>query len=101
MSATGGFITGFGGIIAMPFTIPTEFALLIYLQLRMVGAIAYLYGHDIQSDRIISIVGISLCGNKANDILQEVFLKELMISYVTFRVTEELFFSIFHNNVPQ
>lgn len=75
MSAIGGFITGFAGVIAMPVTLPAELAVLIYLQLRMVGAIAYLYGHDIQSERVISMAGLSLCGNKATEILHEVGIK--------------------------
>lgn len=75
VTAAGGFIAGIGGLVAMPVTLPADFALSIYFQLRMVGAIAYLYGHDIQSDPVISMAGLSLCGNKATEILQQVGIK--------------------------
>lgn len=49
---TSGFITGLGGLITLPVTIPTNASGVLYVQLRMIAAIAYMGGFDIQSDQV-------------------------------------------------
>lgn len=71
-AAVGGFVTGLGGLITMPVAIPADIAQSFYIQLRMVGAIAHLYGHDIQSEEIKTVSIVSLCGvNQATEILKK------------------------------
>lgn len=45
-AATSGFLTGLGGIVTLPVAIPTNVASVMYVQLRMITAIAYLGGYD-------------------------------------------------------
>ncbi|EHQ92328.1 EcsC family protein [Desulfosporosinus youngiae] len=70
--ATSGFISGLGGIIALPVAIPANISSVMYVQIRMIAAIAYMGGYDIKDDRVKSLVYICLLGNAGKDILKEV-----------------------------
>ncbi|MEN9919262.1 MAG: hypothetical protein RL662_1698 [Bacteroidota bacterium] len=74
-AATGGFMTGLGGFAMMPFSIPANVAGVIYIQIRMITAIAYMGGHDIESDRVKSLVYLSMIGNGAKEILKDLGIK--------------------------
>lgn len=71
-AGTSGFLTGLGGIITMPVTIPANVASVIFVQMRMIAAIAYIGGHDIKDDRVKALVYACLTGNAAKDILKDV-----------------------------
>lgn len=70
-----GFWLGLPGSVSAPFTIPADIAQSMYIQLRMVAAIAHLYGHDIQSDQVRTCALICLCGSKATDVLAAAGIK--------------------------
>jgi hypothetical protein len=67
-----GFITGFGGLPAMPITIPANLASVLYVQIRMIAAIAYMGGHDLKNDKVQSLVYACLTGNAAKDVLKDI-----------------------------
>ena len=69
--ATSGFISGLGGIITLPVAIPANIASVMYVQIRMIAAIAYMGGYDIEDDRVKSLVYVCLLGNASKDILKE------------------------------
>lgn len=71
-AGTSGFLTGLGGIITLPIAIPANFASVIYVQIRMIAAIAYMAGYDLKDDKVKSLVFICLTGNTAKDILKDV-----------------------------
>lgn len=71
-AGTSGFITGLGGLITMPITIPANITSVIYVQIRMIAAIACLGGHDLKDDRVKTLVYACLTGNVAKDILKDV-----------------------------
>lgn len=74
-AATSGFVTGLGGIAVMPLTVPANIASVIYVQIRMITAIAYMGGHDINDDRVKSLVYISMAGNGAKELLKDISIK--------------------------
>lgn len=76
-SATG-FLTGLGGIITLPITIPTNVGVNLYVQARMSAAIAYMGGYEIYHDKVKTMVYLSLAGNAANEVLKEVGVKIAM-----------------------
>jgi len=45
---TTGFITGLGGLLTLPIAVPSALGASWVIQARMVGAIAVIYGHDLQ-----------------------------------------------------
>jgi hypothetical protein len=67
-SATTGFIFGLGG---MPVAIPADIATVLYVQIRMVAAVAIMGGYDVRDDRVKALVYTCLAGNAAKDILKE------------------------------
>lgn len=71
-AGTSGFITGLVGLITMPITIPANITSVIYVQIRMIAAIACLGGHDLKDDRVKTLVYACLTGNAAKDILKDV-----------------------------
>ena len=84
-AGTSGFLTGLGGLLLMPVSIPANLASVLFLQIRMIAAIAYLGGHDLNDDRVKSLIYLCLAGNGAKDILKDVgivFGKKLTINAI-------------------
>lgn len=44
---TSGVVTGFGGIVTMPITLPSNIGSVIYMQMRMIACTAYMGGYDL------------------------------------------------------
>lgn len=70
-AGTSGFLTGLGGLITLPVAIPANVASVMYVQLRMITAIAYLGGHDPKEDQVKTLAFACLTGNAAVDILKD------------------------------
>lgn len=73
--ATSGFLSGLGGIITLPVAIPANISSVIYVQMRMIAAIAYMGGYDIKDDSVKSLVYMCLTGNAATDIAKDIGIK--------------------------
>lgn len=71
-AATSGFLTGVGGLITLPFTIPANIGSVIYVQIRMIAALAYMGGYDLKDDRVKTMIYICLVGNGAKELLKEI-----------------------------
>lgn len=71
-AGTSGFLTGLGGIITMPVTVPANIASVMYVQIRMIAAIARMCGQDLHSDKVKTMVYACLAGDAAKDILKDV-----------------------------
>lgn len=68
---TSGFITGFGGLITLPVTIPANLSSVFYVQMRMIAAIAAMGGYDVRSDQVKTFVCVCLTGTSIADLLKE------------------------------
>ena len=75
-AATSGCVTGLGGLAIMPIALPANIASVIYVQVRMIAAIAYMGGHDINDDRVKSMVYIAMAGNGAKELLKDIASKQ-------------------------
>ena len=71
-AATFGFITGLGGIIAIPVTLPSNIAGVSFVQIRMIAAIAIMNGYNVHDDRVKTMVFACLCGSAGAEILKKV-----------------------------
>ncbi len=69
-AGTSGFVTGLGGLITIPVALPANITSVIYVQIRMVAAIAKIGGYDLHDDRVKTLVLVCLAGNSAKDILK-------------------------------
>ena len=67
---TSGFLTGLGGIITLPVTIPANIGSVLYVQMRMIACIAYMCGYDTNSDQVQTLVYACLAGISVNQILK-------------------------------
>ncbi|MBI6180515.1 EcsC family protein [Serratia proteamaculans] len=74
-AGTSGFLTGLGGIITLPIAIPANITSVMYIQIRMIAAIAHMGGYDLKTDNVRALVYTCLCGNAAKDILKEAGIK--------------------------
>ena len=67
---TSGFIAGLGGLITLPVAIPANVSSVLYVQMRMVAALARMGGYDVSSDQVRTLVYVCLTGTAAADILK-------------------------------
>lgn len=72
---TSGFLTGFGGIITLPVTIPANVGSVLYVQMRMIACIAYLAGYDLKSDQVQTLVYACLAGVAVTDVIKQAGIK--------------------------
>ncbi|GJF03413.1 EcsC family protein [Pseudonocardia sp. D17] len=70
LAAASGFVTGLGGVAALPVTIPAALAGLYILAGRMSAAVAYMRGYDIDSEEVRSAVLVSLLGSSGAEVLK-------------------------------
>ena len=59
-----------GGFVSLPVAIPANLASALYIQVRMIAAIAHLRGHDIRTPQVRGLVLACLTGSKAADTLK-------------------------------
>ena len=62
---TSGFVTGFGGVITMPVTLPANVGNVMYVQMRMIACTAYMAGFDLNSDQTQTFVYACLADRKS------------------------------------
>ena len=65
-----GFLTGLGGLMALPIAVPAALGASWLIVARMTAAIAVLYGHDLRKDRVRTLVLLSVAGSGAADVLK-------------------------------
>lgn len=71
---TTGFITGLGGFVSLPIGVPSALAASWLIQARMAGAIARIYGHDLDEPRVRTMILLSLAGDVAKDAMSDLGL---------------------------
>ena len=68
---TSGFVTGFGGAITLPVTIPANVSSVLYVQMRMVACTAYLAGLKLDSDQVQTFIYACLAGVSVNEVVKQ------------------------------
>ena len=72
---TSGFITGFGGVITLPVTLPANVTSVLYVQMRMIASTAYMAGMDLNSDVTQTFVYACLAGVAVNELIKQAGIK--------------------------
>lgn len=70
-AGTAGFAAGLGGLITMPVSLPANIASTLYVQIRMIAAIAHMAGLDIKHDKVKTMIYVCLLGNGINEALKD------------------------------
>lgn len=68
---TSGFLSGLGGVITLPVSIPANLASVLYVQIRMVAAIAHIRGYDLKDDQVKTFVYVCLTGQSGTEALKQ------------------------------
>lgn len=68
-AGVGGFLTGFGGLVTMPVSLPANVLEFYTIATRMVAAIAELRGYDVKNEGARAAVLLTLVGADADDLI--------------------------------
>lgn len=77
-----GFATSFGGFATMAVGVPANITSVLYVQLRMIAAIAIMAGYDPRQDQVQTLAYTCLLGSAAGDVIKDAGIK------ITEKVTE-------------
>lgn len=72
---TSGFVTGFGGIVTLPVTLPANISSVLYVQMRMIACTAYMSGLELNSDQTQTFVYACLAGVAVNELVKQASVK--------------------------
>ena len=67
---TSGFITGLGGVLVLPISLPAAVAASWLIQARLAAAIARIYGHDLEKESVRAFMVAALVGDSVKDIVK-------------------------------
>ena len=70
-----GFLSGLGGFMTLPVTLPAGLGALYFIQIRMAMSLAELGGHSTTDDRVKGMVYASLLGQKVYPVLRSAGVK--------------------------
>lgn len=70
-----GFATSLGGFASMAVGVPANITSVLYIQLRMIVAIAIMAGYDPHNDKVQTFAYACLMGSSAGDVIKEVGIK--------------------------
>lgn len=68
---TSGFLSGLGGLLTLPLTVPANVGSVLYVQLRMIAAVAVIGGYDPSDDEVQTLAYACLTGSAAADIIKK------------------------------
>ena len=71
LAGAGGFVTGVGGLITMPVSLPANVLGFYTLATRMVAAVAELRGYDVNTPGARAAVMLSLVGGDADELMRK------------------------------
>lgn len=83
--ATFGFLTGLGGFITLPVTIPANISSVLYVQMRMIAAIAYIREYNLKDDEVKTLIYCILAGLSIENLLKSAgiqFTKKASLSLI-------------------
>ncbi|ANH38352.1 EcsC protein family protein [Nocardioides dokdonensis FR1436] len=74
-AGTAGFVTGLGGLITLPVSLPASITGSLIINARMVGSIAHLRGHDLDDPHVQAMLMLTVAGSSAQSIASEMGVK--------------------------
>lgn len=74
-TGTSGFLTGIGGILTIPVTLPANITSILYIQLRMIAAIAIMCGYDVKDDKVKTLAYSCLVATSSAEIVKNLGIK--------------------------
>lgn len=95
--ATTGFCCGIPGLMALPATLPANVTSVLYVQIRMIAAIALMGGYDLKSDKVRTMVYMCLVCNSIKEVAKQLGIavgtkitKDLIVKNVSREVIKKI-----------
>lgn len=70
-----GFVTGLGGFITMPVTLPANVGAGFLIQSHLAAAIAHVHGQDLRSEEVQTAILLCLLGNAGTEVVKQAGIK--------------------------
>lgn len=74
-AGTAGFVTGLGGLITLPVSLPAGITGSLVINARMVGSIAHLRGYDLEDPHVQAMLMLTVAGSSAQAVASELGVK--------------------------
>lgn len=74
-AGTAGFVTGLGGLVTLPVTLPASITGSLVINARMVGTIAHLRGYDLADPHTQAVLMLTVAGSSAQAAASELGVK--------------------------
>jgi uncharacterized protein (DUF697 family) len=90
---TSGFLTGLGGALTLPVSVPANLLSITYIQMTMIAAVAGIRGYDLKSDQVKTLVFMTLTGKQIMDIVKECGIKvsqRLATNYILHKLPKDI-----------
>lgn len=71
-----GFVSGIGGLLLLPATIPANLATVLFIQMRMILGIAHLAGLDIRDESVKTLVFLCLISRSPEEVFKALGVEE-------------------------
>jgi len=84
--AASGFVTGLGGVITLPVAVPANIASVLFIQMRMIAAIAIIGGYDPKDERVKAFALSCLVGSGIKNAFKEIGIelgKKIMLGQIS------------------
>ncbi len=93
---TSGFVTGLGGLMTLPLTLPANISSVLFVQVRMIATVAHMGGHDLRDDKVKALVYTCIAGSASADILKDVGIQagKGLTKTLLKKIPGEVFFEI-------
>ncbi|MBQ9394145.1 MAG: EcsC family protein [Proteobacteria bacterium] len=75
LCTSSGILTGFGGLVTLPITVPVNVGSVMFIQMRMLACIAYMSGYDIRCDQCRTLIYAALAGVQIAGLAKPAFIK--------------------------
>jgi hypothetical protein len=75
LAATTGGVTGLGGLVTLPVSVPVGVGGYYLLGARLAGAIAHLRGHDVHSEDVRTAVLVTMLGSAGTEVIKDAGIK--------------------------
>lgn len=66
-----GFLTGLGGVLTMPVTVPANIGAAFLVQSHLAAAIAHVHGHDLEAEEVQTAILLCLLGNAGAEVVKQ------------------------------
>ena len=69
-SGLSGVVTGIGGLATMPIALPANITSVLFVQIRMIAAIAHIGGYNLKDDKVKTMIYACMLGSSGKELIK-------------------------------